>query len=285
MYVIEANITFHNGLILPLMTEFLYRENNQLQQADSKQDNESTAFNRMVKRIKKYFPQQKMIFFMDAMYASFPIMKLLRENHCEFIISLPKKKFPRFAKLLNQEKKYGVSISGKEYYRKRHQTFYGANNLVDDEGYSLKLHVVGCSEKYEKVDRLSGEIKKHYSERVWFSSKLILCENLHELINLGVRKKELMEDSINTEKNRGYRYKHAFSYDFNAMQGFHYLMRMGHLINALSEFSKVLKRYVKNLGASATLKLIKETLFGPWMSLEWYALQGLRKPQLRLQLE
>lgn len=29
VYVIEANITFKNGLCIPLMTEYLYRHNNQ----------------------------------------------------------------------------------------------------------------------------------------------------------------------------------------------------------------------------------------------------------------
>ena len=57
-----------------------------------------------------------------------------------------------------------------------------------------------------------------------------------------------MEDSFNTEKNRGYHYKHAFSYDWNAMQGFHYLMRLAHVINAISEFTKnVKKKYVRKL--------------------------------------
>lgn len=80
---------------------------------------------------------------------------------------------------------------------------------------------------------------------------------------VGARKKELIEDSMNTEKNKGYHYKHAFPYDWRAMQGFHYLMRLGHAINPISEFTKTLKKYIKEMGCSATLKLIKETLFTP----------------------
>ena len=95
----------------------------------------------------------------------------------------------------------------------------------------------------------------------------------------------LMEDSINTEKNRGYRYKHAFSYHWNALQGFHYLMRLAHAINAICEFTKALKKTMKELGCSATFKLIKETLFNPWLPTTWYEEQLLKTPQLRLQLE
>ena len=110
-------------------------------------------------------------------------------------------------------------------------------------------------------------------------------ENLHELFNLGMRKQWLIEDSFNTEKNRGYQYKHAFSNQWNAMYGFHLLMRLAHAINALSEFTKSLKKYIKSLGCSATMKLIKETLFSPWLSKEWYDEQMLKTPQLRFQLE
>jgi myosin-crossreactive antigen len=107
-------------------------------------------------------------------------------------------------------------------------------------------------------------------------------KNSHELCNLGARKKESIEDSINTEKNRGYHYKHAFSYHWNAMRGFHYLMRMAHAINALSEFTKKLKQFIKKQGCEAVLKLIKETLFNPWLPVEWYEAQLLEVPQLRL---
>jgi hypothetical protein len=66
------------------------------------------------------------------------------------------------------------------------------------------------------------------------------------------------------------------------MQGFHYLMRLGHAINAISQFTKALKRYIKENGVSATLKLIKETLFSPWLSAQWYEQQTKVTPQLRL---
>ena len=105
------------------------------------------------------------------------------------------------------------------------------------------------------------------------------------MINLGARKQGLIEDSFNTEKNRGYHYKHAYSYNWNASKCFHCLMRLAHAINAISEFTKELKKYIRMLGNSATLKLIKETLFSTWLSSAWYKKQLLKTPQLRLLLE
>jgi hypothetical protein len=169
--------------------------------------------------------------------------------------------------------------------KKRKQTFYWENNIPYGYEWQLNINLIACFEEYEIVNPKTGKIEKCCSEKAWISSIPAKISNLHELLNLGARKKELIEDSLNTEKNRGYHYKHAFSYDWNAVQGFHYLMRLAHAINAISEFTKKLKKYIKELGCSATLKLIKETLFSPWLSLSWYKKQLLKTAQLRLQLE
>ena len=63
IYAVEANITLKNGLTIPLMTEYMYRENNQIMQPKGKQDSETTAFERLAVRLKKYFPRLKMVFF------------------------------------------------------------------------------------------------------------------------------------------------------------------------------------------------------------------------------
>lgn len=102
---------------------------------------------------------------------------------------------------------------------------------------------------------------------------------------MGARTKEAIEDSINTEKNRGYHYKHLFSHNWNAMKSFHLLMRLGHALNALSQFTKRLKKYVKENGINATLKFIKETLFSPWLTDVWYEEQFQQIPQLRFLME
>ena len=79
LYVVEVNITLKNDLTIPLMSEFLYRENNQLIQDEGKQDSETTAFERIAVRLKKYFPRLRLILFMDAMYATQSVMGILND--------------------------------------------------------------------------------------------------------------------------------------------------------------------------------------------------------------
>lgn len=282
VYVIEANISLKNGLTIPLMTEYLYRDNNQLANPTGKEDCELTAFKRMAERLKKHFPRLKLVLLMDSLYATQHVMRTCFDNNWDFLISLPREKMKKLAQLLQQEEATRQSIPEQMYYRERKQEFYWKNNVTYGDDFDLTLHLAGCLESYNEVNTQTGEIEKHYSRHSWISSMEFSLANAHELCNLGARKKELIEDSINTEKNRGYHYKHAFSYHWSAMQGFHYLMRLGHAINALSEFTKKLKQFIKKQGCAAVLKLIKETLFNPWLSVEWYEAQLLECPQLRL---
>lgn len=62
-------------------------------------------------------------------------------------------------------------------------------------------------------------------------------------------------------------------------------MRLGHALNALSQFARKLKKYVKENGSHATLKFIKETLFNPWLTDAWFDEQHKQIPQLRFLME
>lgn len=266
------------------MSEYLYRDNNQLAQPDGKQDNELTSAERLIRRLKKYFPRLNIMIIGDAMFADPALMAKMSNYHWEYMVRLPKKKLKSCRKQLNSEKSNRLEL-GQSYYRERKQSFCWKNGIVGGYNYELSLNVVGCLEEYEEVNKITGEIQTCFSEHSWISSIPINQDNVHTLTNLAGRKNFLLENNINQAKNHGYQYKHLFSYNWNAMQGFHYLMRLGQAINLLCEWTKVLRKYVKEIGWSATLKLIKETLFSPWLSAQWYDDQLKRTAQLRLQCE
>lgn len=69
------------------------------------------------------------------------------------------------------------------------------------------------------------------------------------------------------------------------MKGFHLLMRLGHAMNALSQFTKKLKKFIKENGVAATLTFIKETLFSPWLTDQWFENQHKQILQLRFLME
>jgi hypothetical protein len=74
-----------------------------------------------------------------------------------------------------------------------------------------------------------------------------------------------VESNILTEKRQGYQYEHCFSYNWQAMKGYHYLMRLGHMINVIAQHTKHLAKMVRDIGARALVKFLRDTFSGPWL--------------------
>ena len=119
VYAIEANITLKNGLNIPLMTEYLYMENNQLSNPEGKQDCELKAFERMSEKLKNHFPKLKIMIFLDALYAAQSVKGNLHKYAWQYVINLPKNKLTDFAKRLNKKRKNKVMIPDQPYYHGR----------------------------------------------------------------------------------------------------------------------------------------------------------------------
>ena len=85
------------------------------------------------------------------------------------------------------------------------------------------------------------------------------------------------------EKRQGYYYEHAFSHTWQAMKGYHYLMRLAHLINALALASKRVAKQVRELGVQAFLSWVRETCANRWLDHTW--ITWFRDQTLQLRLE
>ena len=277
VYVLEANITFSNGLTIPLLTEYCYLEIDLAADAKAKQDCELTGFKRLADRLKKYFPRLKIIALLDNLYACDSVLTILNEKKWEFMIKVPAKLKALYEPLKAQRNNM-ASIPGQLYHREREQQFYWLNNVNYKDH---KVHLVGCFEKWDEVCKETGEIIKMGSHHTWISSLRLSITNVHVLCNLGARSRAMIEDSMNTEKNRGYKYEHIFSYDWVAMRGFHLLMRLAHAINALSEFTEKFKKFIRELGLLNSLTRVFDAVMHLWLSDEWFEKQLEKKLQLR----
>ena len=139
-------------------------------------------------------------------------------------------------------------------------SYYGPN-----ERKKQIVHVVVCEESWEEVAKDSAEIVIKTSRYAWISSKPLDKWNVHERCNLGARHRWGIESGILVEKRHGYHYEHAFSYNWNAMKGYHYLMRLGHMFNILAQYSERLVKVVRNLGVKGFIRFVRETISGPWL--------------------
>ena len=278
IYVLEANMTFQNGLTIPLMSEFLYFEGNQNQ---AKQDCELTAFPRLISKIKLFFKRQQIIFCLDKLYANDSVISTLEKKGWKYIIVLPGKKLKSINEALLKLKVTQAPIPGQSHYRGRKQTWSFVNNLKTKGGNNL--NAISCLESWLEVDQ-SGKQVTQFSEHRWITNVLISFENIHLIANLCARKRWSIEDSNNTEKNRGYNYKHLYSTHWNAMRCFHLLMRLAHAINAISEFTNKLKKFIHDFGCSYILNFIKESLEHPWLKSSWLRLISSQPGKVKLLL-
>jgi hypothetical protein len=122
-----------------------------------------------------------------------------------------------------------------------------------------------CKEQWEEVDPNTAQIVTVENQHAWISSRPLSRLNVHTRCNLGARYRWGIEGAFLVEKHQGYSYEHAFAKQWNAMKGYHYLMRLAHLFNTLARFSKELAGLFSTLGVQAAIGFIRNTLTGPWL--------------------
>jgi len=261
-YVLEAVLMFTNGMVLPLMSEFL--ENSLEPEAIEnyekwKQDCELKAFHRLTKRLKHEFPKLSFTLLLDGLYANGPVMESCRKNKWDFMIVLKDKSLPSVwdeaEGLMRLDTKGEYCL--KREWQGRRQIFRWVNGIEYDYGDSrykyLTMHVVVCEEAFEEVDDTGGVVTK-VSRHAWISSIPIDRKNVHERCNLMARKRWLQENNILKEKHQGYSYEHIFSHNWSAMKGYHYLMHIARMLNEMALHSISLIEYVKEVGIQSFIK-------------------------------
>lgn len=261
VYVLEAALSFQNGLTIPLMSEFL--EYSAGDSERDKQDCELRAFKRLAERLKKAFPRLSIMLLFDGLYPNGPLFEICRNNKWGFMIVLPDKCLPSVWAEYDGLK----GMDGKNEYRQkwgnRLQSFEWCNQIYYyyDNGRKQVVHMVICNEKWQEVDK-TGTIINKRSRWVWLSSEPLTRRNIHERCNLAGRHRWNIEGNILVEKHHGYHYEHCFSYDWQAMKGYHYLMHIGHMFNILAQYSTQLVKTVRTLGVRGFIRFIYQTMCG-----------------------
>jgi hypothetical protein len=288
VYVLEANLAFQNGMVIPLLSEVLSAE-----QGDSerdKQDCEQRAFHRLAQRLKECFSHLPLLLLLDGLYANGPIMECCLRNHWGFMIVLQDKSLPSVWEEFHGLQKLQNQNRFAQKWGDRQQQFQWVNHMAytykdPDTGKSKtqKVHLVVCHESWEEIAPDSTQVVTKTSKHAWLSDQPLNRGNVHERCNLAGRHRWGIESGILVEKHQGYQYEHCFSYDWQAMCGYHYLMRLGHALNVLARYSCALTKYVRQYGVRGLIDLVRETIAAPWLSTE--AIQRIATALCQLRLE
>jgi hypothetical protein len=95
----------------------------------------------------------------------------------------------------------------------------------------------------------------------------------------------LHENNILKEKHQGYRYEHIFSYHWEAMRGYHYLMHIGRMLNEMAMHSVYLTEHVKEFGEKSFINIFREAMRNRELDTERLRRLSASPGQLRLVYE
>jgi hypothetical protein len=266
VYVLEANLVFSNGMSLPLLSEFL--DYSQGDTAAKKQDCELRAFKRLAEKLKKYFSHLPITLLMDGLYANGPAMAQCVAYHWNFMIVLQEGSLPSVWEEVEALKKLSPQNYFEQNYKERQQIFYWVNDIAyyygPNERKKLTVHVVVCQEEWEEIEKEKRVTKK--STHAWIGNRAFNQKVLHTRCNLMARYRWGIESSFLKEKTQGYAYEHCFCQNWAGMMGYHYLMRIGHLLNELVLFTETLFKKIKARTIRGFIKYVFETCKGNWFN-------------------
>lgn len=284
VYVLQASLSFSGGLSIPVMSEFLTYAGDGTE--DSKQDCELKAFNRLSERLKKEFPALQIMLLLDGLYANGPLHERCRQYHWQYMIVLKDGALPT----VMREFETLMGLEPKQLYTKifngRTQRFRWINDIEYEYGPNGKerthLHLVECREYWQEIEKGSSQKIEKSSRHVWISSVPLTRGNLHERCNLGARSRWTIETSFLVEKHHGYQYEHCFSYNWNAMKGYHCLMQLGYMFNVMAQYSGKLAEIIKDTGVRGLIHFVRESIASPWLNDIWLRDKFAAPSQLRL---
>ena len=282
VYVLEASLAFSNGMTIPLISEFLsYRDGDT---DTDKQDCELKAFKRLAARLKSEFKRLPILLLLDGLYPNGPVLEICCNNHWDFMIVLQDgslgsvwEEYDGLIKLL-PENRY------QQKWANRRQRFCWVNDIeyYYDRFKKQIVHVIVCEESWQEVEPDTGEVVPKTSRHAWISGQAFQSNNIHQRCNLAARHRWNIESEILVVKRHGYQYEHCFSYNWNAMKGYHYLMRLGLTLNVLAQYSECLIQIVREKGVRGFIKFVRNTISGPWLDAAWIQQRLAATYQLRL---
>ena len=287
VYVLEANLVLSSGMTIPLMSEFLDYAKGDTER--DKQDCEQRAFYRLAERLKRAFPNLPIMLLLDGQFPVGPAMERCLEYNWHFMIVLKDGNLPhvwqeyRGLKGLLTDEDYHSQLWGD-----RKQDFHWVNQIEYNYGpnqrKTLILHMVVCDESWIEIDEIRAESVEKRLRYVWISDLPFCKKKVHKRCNLAGRHRWAIEEGFLVEKRQGYNYEHCYAYNWNAMRGYHYLMRIGHLLNVLAAFSVKLVAAFKEKGPQGLIEFVRTTLSGLWLDSAQVQRLLSRPFQLRLAL-
>lgn len=215
-YVLECKLMVGN-IVISLDSEFI--ENAKMLTDKQKQDCETKAFKRMIKRIKKNYPKQRFIVTGDALYATSPIMNLCESYKWKFIFNLK----PDRLKDINSSFEGNIQFENET----SHRNYYLSTSI------EYKHHLLNVFKYIEKKSIKETTFR-------YISNLNVNNDNIKDIVVLGRKRWKIENEAFYNQKHRTFNITHLNSRNDNAMKNHYFFIQFAHTIRQLLEQGNIL---------------------------------------------
>ena len=219
-YVLECKLVVGN-IVISLDSEFI--ENEKMLTDKQKQDCETNAFKRMIKRIKKNYPKYKFII-TGGLYATTPIIKICKKYKWNYIFNLK----PDRLKEINETFEDNINYQNET----THQDYYLSTN-IKYKGITLSAF------KYIETKKKKTTIFRYISDLE------IKDSNIKEIVSMGRKRWKIENEGFYTQKHRTFNISHLNSRNDTAMKNHYFFIQFAHTIRQLLEQGNLLTKSLK----------------------------------------
>lgn len=234
-YVLECKLVVGN-IVISLDSEFI--ENEKMLTDKQKQDCETNAFKRMIKRIKKNFPKYKFIITGDGLYATTPIIKICKKYKWNYIFNLKPDRLKEINEAFEDNINYQNETTHKDYYLSTNIKYKG---------------IVLSAFKYIETK------KKKTTTFRYISDLEIKDSNIKEIVSMGRKRWKIENEGFYTQKHRTFNISHLNSRNDTAMKNHYFFIQFAHTIRQLLEQGNLLTKSLK-LKIKEVSRLLLNTL-------------------------
>lgn len=217
-YVLECKLVVGN-IVISLDSEFI--ENEEVNNENQKQDCETKAFKRMMKRIKKNYPKYKFIIIGDALYATTPIINLVKKNKWNFIFNLK----PERLKEVNRSFEGNIKLLNETTL----PNYYLSTNIEFKDNF---VNVIKFIEKKNKKDTTFRYI----------TDLSINDKNIKDIVTLGRNRWKIENNAFHMQKHGTFNISHMCSRNDNSMKCHYFFIQFAHTIRQLLEQGNLLTK-------------------------------------------
>ena len=219
-YVLECKLVVGN-IVISLDSEFI--ENKKMLTEKQKQDCETNAFKRMIKRIKKNYPKYKFIITGDGLYATSPIIKLCKKYNWYYIFNLKPDRLKEINETFEDNINYKNETTLKDYY---------LSTNIEYKGNILSV--------FKFI-----ETKKKNTTFRYISNLCVKDSNIKKIVSMGRKRWKIENEGFYNQKHRTFNISHLSSRNDTAMKNHYFFIQFAHTIRQLLEQGNLLTKSLK----------------------------------------